>query len=77
MCQINFWSKNGPKKCDDVASLHFAWMYDKWLVMTSQEPNKSVGWHEAYRLAMSIVMLILHSIFDQFLVFTITSFIML
>ena len=52
MCQINFWSKNGAKKCDDVASLQFAWMYDKWLVMTSQEPNKSVGLHEACRLAM-------------------------
>ena len=32
MCQINFWSKNGAKKCDYVA----CGMYDKWLVMTSQ-----------------------------------------
>ena len=42
--------------------------------MTSQEPNKSVRWHEACRLAMPIVMLILHSMFDQFLVFTIKKF---
>ena len=30
-------------------------MYDKWLAMTTQEPNKSVGWNEACRLAMPIV----------------------